>query len=70
MIITQNNKYMNTIITLMLVWAISTLLVKKQIFEEDIPNWVSILRFALSPLLLIFTVIDWIIIGVKSSLRD
>ena len=61
---------MNTIMILMLVWTISALLVKKQIFEEDIPIWVSILRLALSPVLLIFTVIDWVVIEVESSLRD
>ena len=61
---------MNTIIALILVWTTSALLIKKQIFDEDIPNWVSILRFALSPLLLIFMVIDWVVIGIESSLRD
>ncbi len=61
---------MNTIIALILVWTTSALLIKRQIFDEDIPNWVSILRFALSPLLLIFMVIDWVVIGIESSLRD
>ena len=61
---------MNTIITLILVWTISSQLVRKQIFDEDIPVRVSLIRLALSPLLLIFTVIGWVVIGVGSSLRN
>jgi hypothetical protein len=58
------------ILIIILSWTISILIMRKQIFEEDVPLWVTILRLVLAPLLMIFEAVILMIIGIRSSLRD
>jgi hypothetical protein len=60
----------DTILLLMLIWSITTLIMRRRVFEENIPLWVTLLRLILSPLLLITEALEWIWIGIKSSLRN
>ena len=58
------------ILIIILGWIVSILIMRKQVFEEDVPSWVTILRLVLAPLLLIFETVILMIIGVRSALRD
>ena len=55
---------------ILLGWSVSALIMRKKVFEEDVLLWVSLLRLVLSPLLLIFVILEWIEISIKSALRD
>jgi hypothetical protein len=58
------------ILIIILSWTVSILIMRKRIFEEDVPLWVTILRLVLAPLLMIFEAVILMIIGVRSALRD
>ena len=58
------------ILIIILSWTVSILIMRKQIFEEDVPLWVTILRLVLAPILMIFEAVILMIIGVRSTLRD
>ena len=60
----------DNILIIILGWTVSVLIMRKQIFEEDVPSWVTILRLVLAPLLLISEAVILMIIGVRSALRD
>lgn len=45
------------IIILIIVWIISSMLIRRQIEEEGIPNWLILLRLILSPIIAIVTII-------------
>ena len=55
---------------ILLGWSVSALIMRKKVFEEDVLLWVSLLRLVLAPLLLIFVILEWIEISIKSALRD
>lgn len=58
------------ILLVMIIWSVSAIIMRRQVFEEDAKLWVTILRLILAPLLLIFGVIEWIVFGIKSTLRN
>ena len=58
------------ILIIITVWTISVLIMRKQIFEEEIPSRVTTFRIILAPLLLGYEVVKWVIFGIGFTLRN
>ena len=58
------------ILIIILGWIVSILIMRKRVFEEDVPSLVTILRLVLAPLLMIIEAVILMIIGVRSALRN
>ena len=58
------------ILVIAAIWTISAIIMRKRIFEEEVPTKVTILKLILAPLLLGFEAVKWIIFGIRSALRD
>ena len=58
------------ILTLLSIWAISAVIMRKQFLEEDKPFWIILLKLVLSPLMLGIEIIEWIWLGIQSALRE
>ena len=58
------------ILTLLSIWAISAVIMRKQLLEEDKPFRIILLKLVLSPLMLGIEIIEWIWLGIQSALRE
>lgn len=52
------------------IWTVSVLIMRKQIFDEGISSRITTFRIILAPLILMFEVVKWIVLGIGSALRN
>ena len=57
------------ILIVITVWTISVFIVRKQIFNEETPLLVIYLRLIFAPLILVFELVKWIVLGIGPTLR-
>jgi hypothetical protein len=58
------------ILILLSIWAISAVIMRKQLLEEDKPFWIILLKLVLAPLMLGIKIIEWIWFSIQSALRE